>query len=105
MNDKDLKIIPYTATSLSVVGRFIFMFLLYKNKSTNSLSLLFCILSIFSSSMWIYYSIQLEDLPMIVRSSVELTLLSLSSIYIIRNKVVNYKNMVQVQVHNQILPG
>jgi lipid-A-disaccharide synthase-like uncharacterized protein len=105
MNDKDLKIIPYTATSLSVVGRFIFMFLLYKNKSTNSLSLLFCILSIFSSSMWIYYSIQLQDLPMIVRSSVELTLLSLSSMYIIRNKVVNYKNQVQVQVHNQILPS
>ena len=105
MNDKDLKIIPYTATSLSVVGRFIFMFLLYKNKSTNSLSLLFCILSIFSSSMWIYYSIQLQDLPMIVRSSIELTLLSLSSMYIIRNKVVNYKNQVQVQVHNQILPS
>jgi len=105
MNDKDLKIIPYTATSLSVVGRFIFMFLLYKNKSTNSLSLLFCILSIFSSSMWIYYSIQLQDLPMIIRSSVELTLLSLSSMYIIRNKVVNYKNQAQVQVHNQILPG
>ena len=105
MNDKDLKIIPYTATSLSVVGRFIFMFLLYKNKSTNSLSLLFCILSIFSSSMWIYYSIQLEDLPMIVRSSVELTLLSLSSVYIIRNKVVNYKNQTHIQVHNnQILP-
>ena len=105
MNDKDLKIIPYTATSLSVVGRFIFMFLLYKNKSTNSLSLLFCILSIFSSSMWIYYSIQLQDLPMIVRSSVELTLLSLSSVYIIRNKVVNYKNQSHIQVHNnQILP-
>jgi lipid-A-disaccharide synthase-like uncharacterized protein len=105
MNDKDLKIIPYTATSLSVVGRFIFMFLLYKNKSTNSLSLLFCILSIFSSSMWIYYSIQLQDLPMIVRSSIELTLLSLSSVYIIRNKVVNYKNQSHIQVHNnQILP-
>jgi lipid-A-disaccharide synthase-like uncharacterized protein len=105
MNDKDLKIIPYTATSLSVVGRFIFMFLLYKNKSTNSLSLLFCILSIFSSSMWIYYSIQLQDLPMIVRSSIELTLLSLSSVYIIRNKVVNYKNQTHIQSHNnQILP-
>ena len=51
--DQSLKVIPYTATSLSVLGRFIFMFLLYKNKSTNSLSLLFCILSIISSSMWI----------------------------------------------------
>ena len=42
-NNDELKIIPYTATSIAVVGRFIFMFLLYKNKSTNSLSLLFCI--------------------------------------------------------------
>ena len=98
MNDKDLKIIPYTATSLSVVGRFIFMFLLYKNKSTNSLSLLFCILSIISSSMWMYYSVELNDLPMILRSSIEISLLSISSIYIIRNKVINYND-------NQILPS
>ena len=98
MKESNLKIIPYTATSISVVGRFIFMFLLYKNKSTNSLSLLFCILSIFSSSMWIYYSIQLNDLPMIFRSSIEITLLTLSSIYIIRNKAIIYRN------ENQILP-
>ena len=99
MNEKDLKVIPYTATSLSVVGRFIFMFLLYRNKSTNSLSLLFCILSIISSSMWMYYSVELNDLPMIVRSSIEISLLTISSIYIIRNKVVNYK------IQKQILPG
>ena len=98
MNEKDLKVIPYTATSLSVVGRFIFMFLLYRNKSTNSLSLLFCILSIISSSMWMYYSVELNDLPMILRSSIEISLLTISSIYIIRNKVINYN------VQNQILP-
>ena len=101
MKESNLKIIPYTATSISVVGRFIFMFLLYKNKSTNSLSLLFCILSIFSSSMWIYYSIQLNDLPMIFRSSIEITLLTLSTIYIIRNKAINYRNVNA----NQILPN
>ena len=99
MNESDLKIIPYTATSLSVIGRFIFMFLLYRNKSTNSLSLIFCILSICSSSMWIYYSIKVDDLPMIVRSSIEITLLSLSSMYIIRNKIIDYR------VNKQILPG
>jgi uncharacterized protein with PQ loop repeat len=98
MKEKDLKIIPYTATSLSVVGRFIFMFLLYRNKSTNSLSLLFCILSIISSSMWMYYSIELNDLPMILRSSIEISLLTISSIYIVRNKVINYN------IQNQILP-
>ena len=98
MNEKDLKVIPYTATSLSVVGRFIFMFLLYRNKSTNSLSLLFCILSIISSSMWMYYSVELNDLPMILRSSIEISLLTISSIYIVRNKVINYN------VQNQILP-
>ena len=96
MNNENLKILPYTATSLSVIGRFIFMYLLYKNKSTNSLSLIFCIISICSSSMWIYYSIINNDLPMIVRSSTELTLLSISSIYIIRNKLIN---------NNQILPS
>ena len=81
--------LPYTATSISVVGRFIFMFLLYKNKSTNSLSLLFCILSISSSSMWLYYSIINKDIPMITRSSSEIFLLTISCIYIIKNKITN----------------
>jgi uncharacterized protein with PQ loop repeat len=95
MNDEDLKILPYTATSVSIIGRFLFMFLLYKNKSTNTISLTFCILSISSSAMWIYYSIMLNDIPMIVRSSTEITLLTISAIYIIRNKM---------QISNQILP-
>jgi uncharacterized protein with PQ loop repeat len=96
MNNSELKFLPYTATSLSVIGRCIFMFLLYKNKSTNSLSLLFCILNIFSSSMWIYYSINMNDLPMIVRSSTELSLLSISSVYIIHNKMLHYKSSKQI---------
>jgi uncharacterized protein with PQ loop repeat len=100
MNESNLKIIPYTATSLSVIGRFIFMFLLYRNKSTNSLSLLFCILSIISSGMWVYYSVKLNDLPMILRSSIEITLLTISSIYIVRNKIIDYKNE-----NKQIMPN
>jgi len=96
MNDEQLHVLPYTATSISVIGRFIFMYLLYKNKSTNSLSLLFCILSISSSTMWLYYNIKQNDLPMITRSSIEILLLTLSSIYIINNKI---------QQHRQILPS
>ena len=96
MNDTELRIIPYTATSLSVVGRFIFMYLLYKNKSTNSLSLLFCMLSIISSCMWVYYSIQQSDMPMILRSSIEISLLTISSLYIIRNKYIHYQNQQQI---------
>jgi hypothetical protein len=42
---------------------------------------------------------------MIIRSSIELTLLSLSSIYIIRNKVVNYENQRKIQPQQQILPS
>jgi len=83
----ELQALPYTATSLSVLGRFIFMYLLYKNKSTNSLSLTFCILSICSSGMWMYYSIRVRDTPMIARSGIEASLLSLSAVYIIRNKL------------------
>ncbi len=89
MDKEELKILPYTATTLSIIGRFIFMFLLYKNKSTNTFSLLFCILSIFSSSMWIYYSVTINDLPMIVRSCTELILLFISTLYIIRNKMLH----------------
>ncbi len=94
MNIDDIKALPYTATSLSVIGRFIFMFLLYKNKSTNSLSLTFCILSIISSIMWTFYSIIVGDTPMLVRSSTEITLLVVSSVYIIRNKIKTRKETV-----------
>ena len=89
MNNKDLHFLPYTATSLSIIGRCIFMYLLYKNKSSNSLSLLFCILNIGSSSMWIYYSVANNDTPMIVRSSSEISLLFISALYIIKNKMTN----------------
>jgi uncharacterized protein with PQ loop repeat len=88
--------LPYTAISLSVIGRLIFMFLLYRNRSTNSLSLLFCVLNICSSSMWVYYSVQMNDIPMISRSSTEITLLFISAMYIIRNKMVEKQ---------QVLPG
>jgi len=99
MNEEDLKILPYTATSVSIIGRLLFMFLLYKNKSTNSISLVFCFLSIASSGMWIYYSIMLSDTPMIIRSSTEITLLTISATYIIRNKMQINNNS------NQILPN
>jgi len=96
MNSEEIKVLPYTATSISIIARFIFMFLLYKNRSTNSLSLLFCILNIFSSSMWLYYSINMNDLPMTVRSSTELSLLVISSIYISINKFLNRNIQTQV---------
>jgi uncharacterized protein with PQ loop repeat len=90
MNSEKLEYLPYTATSISVLARCIFMYLLYKNKSTNSLSLIFCGLSISSSCMWVYYSVKNQDIPMIIRSSTEISLLTMSAIYIIRNKVMNY---------------
>ncbi len=86
-DNTDIIFLPYTATTLSVVGRLIFMFLIYKNKSTNSLSLTFCLLGIISSSMWIYYSFKLDDVPMLFRSCTEISLLTISTLYIVRNKI------------------
>jgi uncharacterized protein with PQ loop repeat len=103
MDDKNLQVIPYTATSLSILGRFIFMFLLYKNKSTNSLSLIFCVLSIFSSGMWIYYSVKLNDMPMTLRSSSEMALLSLSAIYIVRNKCITRSSVAVATLPTQTM--
>ena len=91
MNNTELVSLPYTATSLSVIGRLIFMFLLYKNKSTNSLSLTFCILSIISAGMWMYYGWFVNDIPILTRSCTEICLLTISSGYIIRNKLKHHK--------------
>jgi uncharacterized protein with PQ loop repeat len=79
--------LPYTATSISVISRGVFMVMLYNNKSTKTLSLVMCVLSITSSCMWIYYSIHNDDAPMVIRSSLEITLNTISAIYIIRNKI------------------
>ncbi len=97
MSPDELISLPYTATSLSVAGRFIFMFLLYKNKSTNSLSLTFCLLSIVSSTMWLYYGMFMSDMPILIRSCTEIILLAISAGYIIRNKM---KNRVRVMESN-----
>lgn len=85
-----LSAIPYMATSVSFLGRLIFMFLLYQNKSTSSLSLLFCSLTIISSSMWVYYSVQMNDMTMVMRSSTEMSLPFISALYIINNKISQY---------------
>ena len=82
----ELVVLPYTAVSFSIVARFIFMYLLYTKRSTNVYSLAFCFLSIISSSIWIPYGILVSDTPIIVRSGVEILLLSLSGVYIIRNR-------------------
>ena len=101
MNSNNIEVLPYTAVSISIIARFIFMFLLYKNKSTNNLSLLFCILNILSSGMWICYSVQKNDTPMICRSSTEITLLFISSVYIIKNKIIHYKSEMKTLPHHQ----
>lgn len=81
-----LILLPYSAVSFSIVVRFIFMYLLYTKRSTNIYSLSFGGLSIVSSSIWIPYGNLVHDTPIIVRSGIEIFLLSLSGIYIIRNR-------------------
>lgn len=85
-NSPYLILLPYTAVSFSVVARFIFMYLLYTKTSTNIYSLTFCYLSIASSTLWIPYGLIHKDNPIVIRSSVEILLLSLSAAYITRNR-------------------
>jgi lipid-A-disaccharide synthase-like uncharacterized protein len=80
-------LMPYTAVSLSIIARFIFMYLLYTKQSTNIYSLTFCYLSVLSSTFWIPYGVIMEDTPIIVRSSIEMGLLSVSAIYIHWNRM------------------
>jgi lipid-A-disaccharide synthase-like uncharacterized protein len=93
MTELILMSLPYTAVSLSIIARFIFMYLLYTKRSTNVYSLAFCYLSVLSSSLWVPYGVMKEDIPIIVRSSIEMGLLSVSAIYIHWNR---YKEEVKI---------
>lgn len=79
-------VIAYSATVISVSGRFIFMYLLYTKKSTNPYSLLFSIMNIISSSLWIIYSKIIFDILLLIRGSSDLLLFSISTAYIISNR-------------------
>lgn len=81
----DKLVIAYVATVISVSGRFIFMYLLYTKKSTNTYSLLFSVMNIISSSMWIAYSQMITDMPLLIRGSADLLLFSISTAYIVSN--------------------
>lgn len=87
IDDVVVQSFPYTAITVSILARFIFLYLLYKNKSTNSYSLIFCIMNIGSSTLWIAYSLYKSDTAMIYRSATEIGLLSISAAYIVVNKV------------------
>lgn len=80
-------VIAYSATAISVSGRFIFMYLLYTKKSTNPYSLIFSIMNMISSSLWISYSQMKSDMPLLVRGSSDLLLFTISSIYIVYNRL------------------
>jgi len=80
-------IIPYSATGISILARFIFMYLLYTKKSVNSLSLTFCLMNIASSSLWLNYSANKGDMPLLVRSGADIGLFFLSACYIVKNKL------------------
>jgi len=74
-------LIAYSATSISIIGRLIFMYLLYNKKSTNIYSLIFSLMNIASSSLWVTYSQMI-----LVRGSSDVLLFSVSSLYIIYNR-------------------
>jgi len=78
--------IAYSATSISISGRFIFMYLLYKNQSSNPYSLIFSMMNMMSSVLWIIYSRMILDTPLLIRGSSDLVLFSLSSAYILSNR-------------------
>lgn len=76
----------YSAMAISISGRFIFMYLLYTKKSTNTYSLLFSVMNIASSALWITYSQMVEDMPLMVRGSADLLMFSMSTAYILSNR-------------------
>lgn len=93
--------IPYIATTLSIIARFIFMILLYRNKSTNPYSLIFSILNVISSSLWLYYSIEIDNTPLTIRSGLDIPLFTISALYIVYNR---YKLTISEKKKGGVLP-
>jgi hypothetical protein len=55
--------------------------------------------------MWMAHSMRTGDKPLFLRSSCDISLLTISAIYIIRNKVLQYAiDLGQTQRQDQILP-
>ena len=79
-------LIAYSATSISISARLVFMYLLYTKKSTNLISLLFSVMNIVSSSLWIVYSQLVADTPLLVRGSSDIVFFTLSASYILYNR-------------------
>lgn len=92
-------ILAYTATTISILGRLVFMSLLYSKKSTNIFSLIFCVMNIVSSALWIVYSQMVADTPVMVRGSSDLLLFVISALYISYNRY-NENNFI---VKNKIM--
>jgi len=85
-------IVAYSATTISILGRFVFMYLLYTRRSTNPYSLLFSVMNMVSSSLWITYSQMIVDEPLLVRGSSDLILFTISTLYILHNRAKMQKN-------------
>ncbi len=85
-------LIAYSATTISILGRLIFMSLLYSRKSTNIYSLIFCIMNIVSSALWVTYSQLVIDTPVMVRGSCDLVLFIISALYISYNRRLQNNN-------------
>ena len=102
-SSNEFKIVVYNAISISIVARFVFMYLMYTKKSTNNYSLLFCLLNITSSCLWIKYSFYRDDYPLLYRSCTEICLLSCCVIYILTNKYKEMRTNLRIEPNNTIL--
>jgi len=93
-------VIAYSATSISISARLVFMYLLYTKKSTNLISLLFSVMNIVSSSLWIVYSQRVADMPLLVRGSSDIVFFTLSASYILYNRRVQESLSKKIIIHS-----
>jgi hypothetical protein len=93
-------IIAYSATSISISARLVFMYLLYTKKSTNLISLLFSVMNIVSSSLWIVYSQLVADMPLLVRGISDIVFFTLSASYILYNRRVQKSLSKKIIIHS-----
>jgi uncharacterized protein with PQ loop repeat len=86
MDEKCLNNLVFMATGLSISSRLLYGIILYRNKSTNSISFMVCGINVISSSFWIQYSLATHTFPLFIRSVCDIIISFLCFFYVGYNK-------------------
>jgi len=78
--------IVFIGTTLSIASRVGFSIVIWRNKSTNPISMGICMTNVVANGFWIPYALQTRNTPILLRSVSDMIISFVSMCYILRNR-------------------